>query len=117
MFRYKGRETDVKKSLKNSSRGDSDRALRFNAGEQLILNLELVDGVSENICGLSNNRQQNRPCDIADEIVRDVTNKLRIKLSARTSKVAKSYTANNEAYKLYLKGRYETRQVHARRAA
>ena len=41
------------------------------------------------------------------EIARDVSSKLRLKLSgADEQKLAKNYTANTEAYQLYLKGRY-----------
>src|SRR5207253_1020954 len=41
------------------------------------------------------------------EIARDVSNKLRTKLSGvEEQRVTKSYTANSEAYQLYLKGRF-----------
>ncbi len=41
------------------------------------------------------------------EIARDVSQKLRMRLSgADEQKLAKNYTANTEAYQLYLKGRY-----------
>jgi hypothetical protein len=44
---------------------------------------------------------------LQNEIARDVSNKLRTKLSgADEQKLAKSYTKNSEAYQLYLKGRF-----------
>src|SRR5207253_1728858 len=76
---------------------------------QLILSLELVDTRTENaIWSGQYNRQQADLITLQSEIARDVSSKLKAKLSgADAAKVAKSYTANPEAYQLYLKGRFD----------
>jgi adenylate cyclase len=77
-------------------------------GGQLTLNLELIDAQTENI--LWGNRYERKSSDLValqSEIARDVSNKLKPKLSgADAAKVEKNYTANAEAYQLYLKGRF-----------
>ena len=77
-------------------------------GDQLTLNLELIDAQTENI--LWGNRYERKPSELValqSEIARDVSNKLKTKLSgADAAKVEKTYTANAEAYQLYLKGRF-----------
>ena len=53
------------------------------------------------------NRKQADLVSLQSEIARDVSSKLKTKLSgADEAKVAKNYTANTEAYQLYLKGRF-----------
>ncbi|HVS82178.1 MAG TPA: tetratricopeptide repeat protein, partial [Pyrinomonadaceae bacterium] len=53
------------------------------------------------------NRSMTNLVSLPSEIARDVSSKLRLKLSSPDEqKLAKNYTANTEAYQLYLKGRY-----------
>jgi TolB-like protein/Tfp pilus assembly protein PilF len=77
-------------------------------GEQLMLNLELVNAQTENVIwGERYNRRQADLISLQSEIARDVSNKLRTRLSrADEQKLAKNYSQNAEAYQLYLKGRY-----------
>ena len=77
-------------------------------GDQLALSLELVDARTGNqIWGEQYNRKTADLVSLQSEIARDVSNKLRVKLSgADEQKLAKNYTANPEAYQLYLKGRF-----------
>jgi TolB-like protein/Tfp pilus assembly protein PilF len=77
-------------------------------GDQLTLNLELVNARTGNqIWGEQYNRKTADLVSLQSEIARDVSNKLRVKLSgADEQKLAKSYTVNPEAYQEYLKGRY-----------
>jgi eukaryotic-like serine/threonine-protein kinase len=77
-------------------------------GDQLTLNLELVDARTGNqIWGEQYNRKTADLLSLQSEIARDVSNKLRIKLSgADEQKLTKNYTANPEAYQLYLKGQF-----------
>ncbi len=74
----------------------------------LTLRLELVDARTENVIWTEQyNRKQADLVSLQNEIARDVSNKLRVKLSgAEQQKLTKSYTENVEAYQLYLKGRY-----------
>src|SRR5207244_10241349 len=77
-------------------------------GDQLTLSLELVDARTGNqIWGEQYNRKTTDLTSLQSEIARDVSNKLRTKLSgADEQKLTKNYTANPEAYQLYLKGQF-----------
>jgi serine/threonine-protein kinase len=76
--------------------------------DNLILSLELVDARTGNqIWGEQYNRKTTDLVALQSEIARDVSQKLRTKLSgADEQKLSKNSTANPEAYQLYLKGRY-----------
>jgi TolB-like protein len=77
-------------------------------GDQLTLSLELVDARTGNqIWGEQYNRRTADLVSLQSDIARDVSNKLRMKLSgADEQRVMKNYTANAEAYQLYLRGRF-----------
>ena len=108
VFRYKGKET----SPQTIGRELDVQAIlngRFaQRGDQLALTLELVDVQTENVLW---SEQYNRPkadlVKLQADIARDVSSKLRTKLSGTdTQKLAKTYTTNPEAYRLYLQGRF-----------
>lgn len=108
VFRYKGKEIDPKKiadELKVQAILTGRVAQR---GDQLTLNLELIDARTENI--LWGNRYERKSSELValqSEIARDVSNKLKSKLSGvDAARVEKIYTANAEAYQLFLKGRF-----------
>jgi serine/threonine-protein kinase len=106
VFRYKGKETapqTIGKELNVQAILNGRIAQR---GEQLTLLVELVDAQSENVIWSEQyNRQQSDIVSLQSEIARNVSTKLRNKLSGtEEEKVAKTYTANPEAYELYLKG-------------
>jgi tetratricopeptide (TPR) repeat protein len=77
-------------------------------GDQLTLGLELIDAQTENVIWSEQyNRRQTDLVSLQGEIARDVSSKLKTKLSgADEQKLVKTYTANPEAYKLYLQGRF-----------
>ena len=108
VFRYKGKETSpqtIGKEL-NVQAILNGRFAQF--GDQLTLTLELVDAQTENVIWSEQyNRQQADLVKLQTEIARDVSSKLRTKLSgADEQKLTKTYTTNSEAYKLYLQGRF-----------
>jgi TolB-like protein/Tfp pilus assembly protein PilF len=108
VFRYKGKETSpqtIGKELNVQAILNGRFAQR---GEQLTLTLELVDAQTENVIWSEQyNRQQGELVKLQTEIARDVSSKLRSKLSgADEQKLTKTYTTNPEAYKLYLQGRF-----------
>jgi len=76
--------------------------------DQLTLSLELVDArTGDQIWGEQYNRKTADLVALQSDIARDVSSKLKIKLSgADEQKVTKNYTQNAEAYKLYLQGRF-----------
>jgi TolB-like protein/Tfp pilus assembly protein PilF len=108
VFRYKGKEVNpqtVGKELNVQAILNGRVAQR---GDQLTLTLELVDVQTENVIWSEQyNRKQADLVTLQSEIARDVLSKLKTKLSgADEAKVTKNYTANPEAYQLYLRGRY-----------
>jgi TolB-like protein len=108
VFRYKSKETDLRKIAEelNVQAILTGRVVQRN--EQLILTLELVDARTENILWAEQyNRKQTDLINLQNEIARDVSQKLKTKLSgADEQRLAKNYTENAEAYQLYLKGRF-----------
>src|SRR6266567_1320727 len=108
VFRYKGKEIDSKKIAAELNVQAILTGRVVQRGNQLTLNLELIDAQTENI--LWGNRYERKPSELValqSEIARDVSNKLKTKLSGtEAAKVEKNYTANSEAYQLYLKGRF-----------
>jgi len=108
VFRYKGKETDLQKIAQELNVQAILNGRVVQRGEQLILNLELVDARTENVIWSEQyNRKQADLISLQNEIARDVSNKLKLKLTgADEQKIARNYTTNPEAYQLYLKGRY-----------
>ncbi|MDH3492150.1 MAG: protein kinase [Acidobacteriota bacterium] len=77
-------------------------------GEDLKLSLELVDTKTlAAIWSETYDRKMNDLVSLQSEIARDVSDKLRLKLTATDQeKVAKTDTTNSEAQQFYLKGRF-----------
>ena len=108
VFRYKGKETNprtVGQELNVQAILNGRVAQR---GDDLSLNLELVDVQTENVIWSEQyNRKQTDLVSLQSDIARDVSGKLKIKLSgADEQKLTKNYTQNADAYKLYLQGRF-----------
>ncbi len=108
VFRYKGKTTDAKTIGKELNVQAILNGRVVQRGDQLTLSLELVDVATENaIWSQQYNRKPTDLVSLQSEIARDVSNKLKTKLSgADLAKVEKNYTANPEAYQLYLKGKF-----------
>ncbi len=109
VFRYKGKQTDAKTIGKELNVQAILTGNVTQRGDQLSLNLELVDVTTENaIWSQRYERKQSDLVALQSEIARDVSTKLKSKLSnAEVASVEKNYTANSEAYQLYLQGRYQ----------
>ena len=108
VFHYKGKDVTVQQVGKDLSVQAVLNGRVVERGDQLTLSLELVDARTGNqIWGEVYNRKTADLVSLQSEIAHDVSNKLRVKLSGKDEqKVTKNYTANPEAYQLYLKGRY-----------
>ncbi len=108
VFRYKGKEIETKTIGKELNVQAILNGRVVQRGDQLTLSLELVDVATENaIWSQQYTRKQTDLVLLQTEIVHDVSSKLKSKLSgADLAKVEKNYTANAEAYQLYLKGKY-----------
>ncbi|MDQ5845294.1 MAG: tetratricopeptide repeat protein, partial [Acidobacteriota bacterium] len=108
VFRYKGKETNpqtIGKELNVQAILNGRIAQR---GDRLTLSLELIDAQTENVIWSEQyNRRQSDLVTLQSEIARDVSNKLKTKLSgADVAKIERNYTTNAEAYQLYLKGKF-----------
>jgi len=108
VFSYKGRDVKpqtIASELSVQAILNGRFVLR---GNDLTLYLSLVDARKGNqLWGEQYNRKLTELISLQKEIARDVSNKLRVKLSgADEQRLAKNYTTNAEAYQLYLKGRY-----------
>jgi serine/threonine protein kinase/Flp pilus assembly protein TadD len=108
VFRFKGKEANPQELGKELNVQAILNGRIASRDDRLTLTLELVDAQTENVIWSEQyTRNQTDIISLQSHIARDVSNKLRLKLSgAEEAKVAKIYTANPEAYQLYLKGLY-----------
>jgi TolB-like protein/Tfp pilus assembly protein PilF len=108
VFRYKGKDTSPQTIGKELNVQAILNGRVSQRSDQLTLTLELVDAQTENVIWSQQyNRKQTDLVSLQSEIARDVASKLKSKLSgADVAKVEKNYTANTEAYQLYLKGKF-----------
>jgi TolB-like protein/Tfp pilus assembly protein PilF len=107
VFRYKGR-SDVKTIGKELGVPAILQGRFTQRGDQLTLNLELIDAQTENVIWTDQYaRKSSDLVSIQNEIARDVSSRLRLKLSGSEQEMlAKNYTTDSEAYRLYLQGRF-----------
>ncbi|HUS09974.1 MAG TPA: tetratricopeptide repeat protein [Pyrinomonadaceae bacterium] len=107
VMRYKGKETDAIKI--GSELGVSAVLLGriIQRGDNLTISAELVD-VRDNklLWGEQYDRKMSDLLATQREIAREIVEKLKIKVSGEEKGLDKHYTENNEAYQLYLKGRF-----------
>ncbi len=108
VFHYKGHETDAREV----GRGLNVRAVLtgrvMQRGDSLSISAELVD-VRDNshLWGGQYNRKASEILSVQEEIARQITDNLRLKLSGEErTKLARHPTESIEAYQFYLKGRY-----------
>ena len=108
VFHYKGKEMTPQQVGSELSVQAVLNGRFTQRGDELTLSLELVDARTGNqIWGEQYRRRMSELVSLQSDIARDVSNKLRVKLSgADEEKVTKNYTASAEAYQLYLRGRF-----------
>jgi serine/threonine protein kinase/tetratricopeptide (TPR) repeat protein len=108
VFRYKGKDAPPQQVGKELNVQAILNGRVVQRGNDLTLHIELVDVNTETALWSGDyNRSMTNIVSLPGEIARDVSSKLRLKLSgADEQRLAKNYTANPEAYQLYLKGRY-----------
>jgi eukaryotic-like serine/threonine-protein kinase len=106
---YKGKESDPRKVGRELGVGAVLMGNLIRRGDSLIIRMELVsveDG--RQLWGEQYNRRQGEILVVQQDISREVTSGLRLKLSGEESRrVARNYTENTEAYRLYLLGRHQ----------
>lgn len=106
VFRYKGKETNA-----NAVAGELNVQAVLNGKvrqrtNELTLFVELVEASTEKVLwSQTYSRSIMNVSSLEGELARDVSNKLRMKLSsAEQQKLTKTYAAHPEAHQLYLKG-------------
>jgi TolB-like protein/Flp pilus assembly protein TadD len=107
-FRYKGRESDAKTIGSELGVGAIVTGRLTQRGDDITLFIRLVDTATENqIWGQQYQRKLANLVSLQSDIARDVSENLRTRLtSAGEQRAQKNYSANPEAYRLYLQGRF-----------
>jgi adenylate cyclase len=106
VIRYKG-NSDVAQIAKELEVDAVMSGRVTQRGEDLTVNVELVDARTRKIIWAEQYaRKMSDLLATQREIATAVTQKLQLKLSGNEAGLTKQYTNNNEAYQLYLKGRF-----------
>jgi len=108
VFRYKGRETDPIAVGKELGVRAVLTGRLMHRGDTMLISAELID-IRDNkqLWGDQYERKLADMLSVQREIAREITNNLRPTLSGvDQSRMDKQYTANAEAFQLYLKGRF-----------
>ena len=110
VMRYKGASTDVAKIASELGVDAVMTGRLTKRGDNLNITVELVDArTNKSLWGEQYERKLSELLTTQREIVAEIVGKLQLKLSGESEqKLAKKYTDNNEAYQLYLKGRYHS---------
>jgi serine/threonine-protein kinase len=107
VFRYKGKEADPIKAGNELGVSAVLSGRITQRGDNLMISAELVD-VRDNklLWGEQYDRKTSELLATQREIAREIVDKLKLKVSGQERGLAKHYTESNEAYQLYLKGRF-----------
>ena len=108
VVRYKGREVDPQTVGRELGVSAVMTGRVSQRGDDLSISAELVD-LRDNrlLWGQHYTRKIGDILAVQEEIAREISEKLRLKLTTEEKKqLAKRYTEDAEAYQLYLKGRY-----------
>src|SRR4030095_11565186 len=107
VFRYKGKDTDAKKIADELGVDAVMTGRMTQRGDDLTISVELVDTRNDKLVwGEQYQRKMSELLQTQREIATEITSKLKLKLSGEEKGLSKRYTNNNEAYQLYLKGRF-----------
>ena len=109
VFRYKGKEIDPRQVANDLKVQAILTGRLLQRADNVTLYVELIDTATENVLWKADyQRRMTGLVALQNEIAADVSQKLRSKLTpADTQKLTReSNTANAEAYRLYLEGRY-----------
>jgi serine/threonine protein kinase/TolB-like protein/Flp pilus assembly protein TadD len=112
VFTYKGRVADPRQVGAALNVGAVVTGRVEQRGDRLIIDVELADARDgARIWGEQYRRSVSDVLTVQEEIVRAVAYQLRLKLSG-AQQLAKRYTENTTAYRLYLQGRYHYLQYN-----
>ena len=107
-FRYKGKDVDPQQAGRDLKVRAVLSGRVQQIGDTLNIQVDLVDVTTgAQLWGEEYNRKAADALAVKQDIAREVTDKLRLRLSGEEQKqLAKRETTNPEAYQFYLKGRY-----------
>ncbi len=108
VLRYKGTQSDVAAIAKELEVDAILSGRLAQRGDDLTISVELIDARTKKLIWAEQyDRKMADLLATQREIATTITQKLELKLSGNDAKgITKKYTDNNEAYQLYLKGRY-----------
>src|SRR5258705_402617 len=108
VMRYKGKDTDIAKGASELGVATVRTGRLVKRGDNLNITVELVDvRNNRSLWGEQYERKMSDLLATQREIAAAITQKLQLKLGGSEAKgITKRYTDNNEAYQLYLKGRF-----------
>lgn len=108
VFRYKGKGMDAEKIGEDLGVDAVMSGRLIQRGDDLIISVDLID--IKNKKTLWGDQFQRKMSDLLatqQDITTAIAEKLRVRFASNDAKgIAKQYTTNNEAYQLYLQGRY-----------
>jgi serine/threonine protein kinase/tetratricopeptide (TPR) repeat protein len=107
-FRYKGKETDAETVGRELGVRAVLKGRVMQRGDSLAISAELIDATdNSHIWGQQYSRKPSDIFVLQEKIAKEITKALRLRLTGQEEKrLAKSYTANPEAYQDYLKGHF-----------
>jgi serine/threonine-protein kinase len=106
-FHYKGQQTDAVKAGNELGVRAVLSGRITQRGDNLTISAELVDvRYNKLLWGEQYDRKMSDLLATQREIAREIVDKLKLQVSGEEKGIAKHYTENNEAYQLYLKGRF-----------
>jgi TolB-like protein/Tfp pilus assembly protein PilF len=108
VFRYKGKDTNPQTIAKELNVQAVLNGRVTQRGTEVSLFVELIDvALDKVVWSQQYNRKQTDLLTLQTDIARDVSSRLKTKLSGEDeAKLTKTYTTNPEAYQLYLKGNF-----------
>lgn len=108
VIRYKGKDTDITQIAKELEVDAVMSGRVSQRGDDLTISVELVDARTKKLIWAEQyDRKMSDLLATQREIATAITQKLELKFSGNDAKgITKRYTDSNEAYQLYLKGRY-----------
>src|SRR6266700_5761318 len=108
VIRYKGKDTDVAKIASELGVDAVMTGRLVKRGDNLNITVELVDTKNnKSLWGEQYERKMSELLATQREIAATIAQKLQLRLAGTETKgITKKYTDNNDAYQLYLKGRF-----------
>ncbi len=106
-FKYKGQEVDIQEVAKTLGVEAVLTGRVTQRGENLSISVELVNASDKTqMWGEQYDRKMSDLLAINREIAIEIVEKLKLKVSGEEKGPAKRYTESNEAFQLYMKGRF-----------